>query len=84
MKPAAITQSGIEGIATRHGYKVAQQALALYHLGEDPGETKDLSTTHPEIVERLKKLAAPLRQELGDALTGTKANTARPVGRDEG
>ncbi len=83
MKPAAITQSGIEGIATRHGYKVARQELALYHLGEDPGETKDVSTAHPEVVERLQKLAEPLRQELGDALTGTKATAARPVGRDE-
>ncbi len=83
MKPAAITQSGIEGIATRHGYKVARQELALYHLGEDPGETKDVSAAHPEIVERLQKLAEPLRQELGDALTGTKATAARPVGRDE-
>lgn len=83
MKPAAITQSGIQGIATRHGYRVAEQSLALYNLHEDIGETKDVSAAHPEIVERLKKLAEPLRQELGDTLTQTAAKAARPLGRDE-
>jgi arylsulfatase len=84
MKPAAITQSGIQGIATRHGYKVAQQELALYNLQEDAGETKDVSAEHPDVVERLKKLAEPLRQELGDSLTKTEPKAVRPLGKDEG
>lgn len=83
MKPAAITQSGIEGIATRHGYQVAQQSLALYNLKDDVGETKDVSSAHPEVVERLKKLAEPFRQQLGDSLTQTKATEARPLGKAE-
>ncbi len=83
MKPAAITQSGIHGIATRHGYRVAEQSLALYNLREDIGETKDVSAAHPEIVERLTKLAEPLRLELGDSLTKTAAQAARPLGRDD-
>lgn len=83
MKPAAITQSGIQGIATRHGYRVAEQSLALYNLREDVGETKDVSAAHPEIVERLTKLAEPLRMELGDSLTKTAAQAARPLGRDD-
>mgnify|MGYP000078247252 CR=1 FL=1 len=83
MKPAAITQSGIQGIATRHGYRVAEQSLALYNLREDSGETKDVSAAHPEIVERLTKLAQPLRLELGDSLTKTAAQAARPLGRDD-
>ncbi len=83
MKPAAITQSGIQGIATRHGYRVAEQSLALYNLREDIGETKDVSAAHPEIVERLTKLAEPLRMELGDSLTKTAAQAARPLGRDD-
>jgi arylsulfatase A-like enzyme len=82
MKPAAITQSGIQGIATRHGYRVADQGLALYRLTDDLSETKDLSADHPEIVERLKKLAEPLRQELGDSLTQTPAQAVRPLGKD--
>ncbi|HAL70983.1 MAG TPA: arylsulfatase [Verrucomicrobiales bacterium] len=83
MKPAAITQSGIEGIATRHGYKVAQQPLALYHLKEDIGELTDVSAAHPNIVERLQKLAEPFRQQLGDSLTQTVGTEVRPLGRAE-
>ncbi|MES2594750.1 MAG: sulfatase [Verrucomicrobiota bacterium] len=83
MKPAAITQSGIEGIATRHGYQVAQQELALYNLKDDVAESKDVSAAHPEEVERLKKLAEPFRAQLGDALTGAKGTEVRPAGKDE-
>ncbi len=83
MKPAAITQSGIEGIATRHGYKVAQQPPALYHLKEDIGELTDVSAAHPDIVERLQKLAEPFRQQLGDSLTQTVGTEVRPLGRAE-
>lgn len=83
MKPAAITQSGIEGIATRHGYQVARQELALYNLETDPGETADVSAAHAAEVEKLKALAAAMRAELGDSLTGAKATAARPLGRDE-
>lgn len=83
MKPKSITQSGIDGIATRHGYVVKQQSLALYDLSRDPGETLDVAAQHPEVVERLQKLAAGMRADLGDALTKTKATGARPVGRDE-
>jgi arylsulfatase A-like enzyme len=81
MKPAAITQSGIEGIATRHGYRVAQQPLALYQLSSDPGETKDLSAQHPDVVQRLQKLAEPYRSELGDSLTQTAGQSIRPLGK---
>lgn len=83
MKPAAITQSGIEGIATRHGYRVAQQPLALYNLKDDLGEQTDVSAAHPDVVERLKKLAEGFRLELGDSLTGTKGTATRPLGRAE-
>jgi arylsulfatase A-like enzyme len=83
MKPAAITQSGIEGIATRHGYKVAQQPLALYNLKDDIGELTDVSAAHPDVVERLKKLAEPFRQQLGDSLTKTVGSEVRPLGRAE-
>ncbi len=83
MTPASITQSGIEGIATRHGYKVASQPLALYNLRADIGETTDVSAAHPDVVERLQKLAEPIRHELGDTLTNTPAAAARPQGREE-
>lgn len=80
MKPKAITQSGISGIASRHGYRVEQTALALYDLKTDPGETHDVATDHPKVVEQLKKLAEPTRKELGDALTKIKGTENRPLG----
>jgi arylsulfatase A-like enzyme len=81
MKPVAITQSGIEGIATRHGYKVAQQGLALYDLMADPGESKDLSADHPEVVAELKKLAETYRRDLGDSLMHSVGEGVRPLGK---
>lgn len=82
LKPAAITQSGIEGIATRHGYQVAEQALALYDLEADPSETQDVSAQHPEQVSRLQALAQQWREKLGDSLTQTKGSEVRPNGKD--
>ncbi|WP_397380801.1 sulfatase [Prosthecobacter sp.] len=80
MKPKAITQSGIAGIASRHGYRVENIGLSLYNLTDDPGETRDVSKEHPEIVERLQKLAEPTRQELGDTLLKVKGTENRPLG----
>ncbi|MGV3658608.1 MAG: sulfatase [Prosthecobacter sp.] len=80
MKPKAITQSGIGGIASRHGYRVEQTGLVLYDLRNDPGETQDVAKDHPEVVERLKRLAEPVRKELGDALTKVKGTENRPLG----
>lgn len=81
LKPKSITQSGIEGIATRHGYHVRQQRAALYDLQVDVGETRDVSAAHPEVVERLKVCAERMRDELGDSLTGVKGKENRPAGR---
>ena len=80
MKPKSITQSGIEGIASRHGYRVEHIGLSLFDLNDDPGESKDVAKDHPEIVERLKKLAEPVRVELGDALMQVKGTENRPLG----
>ena len=27
----------------------------LYNISDDPGETKDLAATHPDVVEKMKK-----------------------------
>lgn len=81
MKPQAITKSGIGGIATRHGYRVEQQQLALYDLENDIGEKHDVSGEHPAEVARLERLAAVIRAELGDSLQGVKGRECRPAGR---
>jgi arylsulfatase len=80
MKPKSITQSGIAGIASRHGYRVENISLSLFNLKDDPGETHDVAKENPEIVERLKKLAEPTRKELGDALQQIKGAENRPLG----
>ncbi len=80
MKPKSITQSGIAGIASRHGYRVENIGLSLYNLNDDPGETHDLAKEHPEIVQHLQKLAEPTRQELGDTLRQIKGTQNRPLG----
>lgn len=80
LKPMDITQSGVRGIASRHGYKVERTEMALYNLDEDIGEMKDVSKAHPQVVERLKKLAEKARADLGDTLTNRVGENVRPAG----
>ncbi len=79
LQPEAIEQSGIHGIASRHGYRVSQIGLTLYDLQADPGETRNLAEEHPHIVARLAKLAEAARADLGDTLTGQKGTGIRPA-----
>ena len=81
LKPASIKLSGLEGIASRHGYRVEQTKLELYNLDSDIGETKKVATEHPEVVRQLQTLAERARQDLGDSLTGRKGKNLRPAGR---
>lgn len=76
----SIQNSGLSGIASRHGYKFEKIGLALYNLADDPGETRDLAAAHPDIVARLQKIADAARADLGDSLTNVKPTHARPVG----
>jgi len=80
LKPASITQSGIHGIASRHGYEVAHTDLALFNMKTDPGEKTNVADQHPEVVARLSKLAEGIRGELGDELTGTMGTEIRAAG----
>jgi arylsulfatase len=83
LKPASITQSGIAGIATRHGYRVESLELSLFDLSSDIGERRNVAAEHPDIVRRLTELAGAMREELGDALTGVKGRGVREVGRSK-
>ena len=53
---------------------------ALYDLRRDPGERYDLIEYHPEILEKLEKLAMEAREDLGDAITGMPGKNRRPAG----
>lgn len=83
LKPNSITQSGVEGIASRHGYRVERIGLSLFNLATDPGETQDVAAQHPEVVKRLSDLAEAMREDLGDTLTDRKPLGAREAGRVE-
>jgi arylsulfatase len=79
-KAQSITQSGIEGIASRHGGRVETIGLSLFDLSSDPGESTNLAKEHPEIVAKLTALAQPMRQALGDSLTGIEGAEIRAAG----
>lgn len=83
MKPNAIEESGIRGIASRHGYRVENLPLSLYDLHADPGETKNVAQEQPHVVRTLQVLATKYRVELGDTLTEQKGTGLRPAGRVE-
>lgn len=83
MQPLSITESGIRGIASRHGYRVEKLELSLFDLETDPGETKNVAAAHPDVVKLLSKLAEGARSDLGDTLTGRTGQGLRPVGRVE-
>jgi arylsulfatase len=81
MKPESIEQSGIRGIASRHGYKVEKLGLSLFDLATDPGESKNVAKDHPEIVAKMQALADGFRMDLGDSITGAKGTGLREPGR---
>jgi arylsulfatase A-like enzyme len=81
MKPQAIENSGIRGIASRHGYRVESIPPALFNLKDDPGELRNVAAAHPEIVAQLQEVVGRARADLGDSLTGAKGANVRPAGR---
>jgi arylsulfatase A-like enzyme/acetyl esterase/lipase len=78
--PNSIEQSGIRGIATRHGYRVEKTDVALYDLKSDPGEHKNVAADHPDVVQRLQAVAAAARVDLGDSITKSVGKNVRPAG----
>ena len=83
LKPKAITQSGIEGIASRHGYKVGKIEESLFDLSSDPAESRNVAEEHPDVVDAIRKLAAEMRNDLGDELTGETGSGRRAAGKAE-
>ncbi|QDU29217.1 Arylsulfatase [Anatilimnocola aggregata] len=83
MKPNSIEQSGIRGIASRHGYRVEKIEQSLFDLLADPGEMKNVAADNAAIVTELSKLGDQFRSELGDSLSQVKGAGLRPAGLSE-
>jgi arylsulfatase len=66
MNPLSIENSGIAGIASRHGYRVETLPQSLFDLDTDPSESMDVSAHHPKIVGDLLDLVETFRADLGD------------------
>jgi arylsulfatase A-like enzyme len=71
------------------GYKKLKQPDAaipagLYNLDWDPGEMKDVSKDHPDVVKRLQDLLAREREELGDERQKVEGKERRPAGHVDG
>ncbi len=71
-----IERLGADGLTGLHGKAVI--GLELYHLEQDPGETRNQASAEPAVVARLSALAQAARGELGDALTQTRGRGQRP------
>jgi len=70
---------GQDGASVRYvGKKTGRE---LYDLKNDVGETTNVIADHPEIVERLERLADSMRSQLGDALQKKKGPEIRPAER---
>ncbi len=55
----------------------------LYNLRSDIGEKHNVVGDHPDIARLLEGKADAMRQDIGDAATGTSGRNCRPVGRVE-
>lgn len=82
LAPTSITQSGVEGIATRHGYRIEQLPLSLFNVETDPAEQHNVAADHPEVVQRLSAAAEAARRDLGDSLQSVKGSGTRAPGID--
>lgn len=80
LTPNAITESGLKGIASRHGYRIKHTELELYNLRDDLSETNNVIKQHEDVVKRLVALAEGARADLGDKLTDRVGVKLRPSG----
>ncbi|MDY7109006.1 MAG: DUF6807 family protein, partial [Planctomycetota bacterium] len=73
-------EPGRGGTPGKYDYS-RRTGLELYDLSADIGESKNVADAHPDVVERLVRLAEAMRADLGDALTNTAPTGAREPGR---
>ena len=71
---------GNNGIPGRYDYGV-RIGLELFDLQEDPAESTNVASVHPEVVQRMQSMAEVKRASLGDRLTKTVGSDVRKPGR---
>jgi arylsulfatase A-like enzyme len=84
LKPESMQQSGLRGIASRHGYIVQKIELSLFNLDDDHGEKTNVAADHPQIVARMLKLVESARVDLGDSLSKRSGERVRASGMWQG
>lgn len=57
--------------------------MARYNLRRNPGDRYDVREQHPDIVERLEKIAEQSREALGDDLQHRSGKQTRLAGRSD-
>ncbi len=70
---------GTGGIPAR--YEQGKIGMALFDLENDIGEQHDVSTKHPDVVERLLRLVERMREDIGDSTKKMTGTGRRPPGR---
>ena len=61
--------------------EVQNVGLALYNLDQDPGESRDLAASQPDVLGRLMGHVEAFRAELGDSLAGREGRANRAPAR---
>ncbi len=70
-------QPGMDGMHGKYGRKSID--LALFDLSADVGETKNLASQYPEVIEQLESLAEIARKDIGSR--SKPGPNSRPIGR---
>lgn len=73
-------RSGPWKLVVKEAHKAPFSPARLYNLDEDPGEGQDVAALYPDIVRTLQLEAQRGREEFGDAATGTRGRSTRPLG----
>lgn len=78
---AIVPVPGSEGQGGRAGpQQWVVQELALFDMWNDPGETNNLASERPEVVQQILEALEPIRRDLGDTLEGYPGENRRFLG----
>jgi arylsulfatase len=75
-------EPGLDGVPGDYRY-IDMDAIELYDLSNDEGETNNVADKNPEVVLEIKLLANDIRYRLGDSLLGIEGVETRAAGKVE-